>query len=155
MEQVTISPGQALVGHHRPQWFIGGWLRVVISRFMKNMLDRFVIGDPEYVLLLGGQADQMATTRDTVVPYPQGTLDTDNVTVSSMEFGLSCPTVREEQLLAMTLYFVSGEISKVETPDLPSKNVFDSGPGMSDIDIREYLRYSVYRLLPAVKNRRA
>ena len=37
---------------------------------------------------------------------------------------------------------------------MPSKNVFDSGPGTSDIEIREYLRYNVYRPQAAVKVRR-
>jgi hypothetical protein len=39
--------------------------------------------------------------------------------------------------------------------DVPSKKVFDSGPGTSDIEIREYLRYNVYRPQVAAKERRA
>jgi hypothetical protein len=39
--------------------------------------------------------------------------------------------------------------------DVPSKNVFDSGPGTPDIEIREYLRYNAYRPQVAAKDRRA
>lgn len=42
-----------------------------------------------------------------------------------------------------------------EAINVPSKNVLDSGPGTSDIEIREYLRYSVYAPQAAVKDRRA
>jgi hypothetical protein len=40
-----------------------------------------------------------------------------------------------------------------EATDAPSKNVFDSGPGTSEIEIREYLRYSVYRPQAAATDR--
>lgn len=67
----TISPSQTLVSHHRPQGLVSRRLRVIISRFMKNMLDRFVIGDPEHVFLRGRQVYRAASVGETAVPLVQ------------------------------------------------------------------------------------
>jgi len=63
---------------------------------------------------------------------------------------------REATLCYGLVYVVSTEVSGFgQAINVPSKNVFDSGPGTSDIEIREYLRYNAYRPQAAVRDRRA
>ena len=87
----TVSPSQALVSHHRPQGFIARWLWVIVSGFVEDVLHRFMVGDPEDVLLLPGQVCRVIMVRRCV--YPQSSLDTDDIAISLTELGLGCPAV--------------------------------------------------------------
>lgn len=151
MEQPTVSPGQTRVGHHRPQGFVARRFRVIVPRLVKNMFDRFVIGDPEYVLLLGGQAHQATRIGRSIVP-PKQLWHGQRHHIADGTRPRSPHSPREvTPCYGLAYVILVGNPGVDKAIDVPSKNVFGSGPGTSDIEIREYLRYNAYRPQAAAK----
>lgn len=84
--------------------------------------------------------------RGWVTLYPQGGFDADNIAISEAKLGFGYPAICKEQFFTVTWFIMSTRNPKPdEATNAPNKNEFDSGPGTSDIEIREYLRYNVYR----------